>query len=180
LTLFCHSNRADPSLPWSGSIEKWGPLLAPLRDLFAAISFAFVGLSVDPSTIPPALTAALVLAALGAVTKLVTARWGGRRAGLEPLERTRAGATLISRGEFSIAIAGLAASAGLEPRLTSVTVPYVMALAVAGPIAARLVEPLSSRMHRRFADGYRVRAKGGQHDERSRHQALHPHQGSCR
>ena len=28
-------------------------LLAPLRDLFAAIFFAFVGLSVDPGSIPP-------------------------------------------------------------------------------------------------------------------------------
>jgi CPA2 family monovalent cation:H+ antiporter-2 len=38
-------------------------LLAPLRDLFAAIFFAFVGLSVDPATLPVQAVPAFVLAA---------------------------------------------------------------------------------------------------------------------
>jgi CPA2 family monovalent cation:H+ antiporter-2 len=120
-------------------------LLAPLRDLFAAIFFAFVGLSVDPSSIPPALGVALALAAVGAFTKFATGWWGGQWASLGPRGRARAGATLISRGEFSIAIAGLAASAGLEPRLPTVTVTYVLVLAVIGPIVSRVVEPLAKR-----------------------------------
>ena len=37
-------------------------LLAPLRDLFAAIFFAFVGLSLDPGSIPPTLGVAMLLA----------------------------------------------------------------------------------------------------------------------
>src|SRR3712207_8209604 len=37
-------------------------LLSPLRDLFAAIFFAFVGLSVDPASIPPVLLPATALA----------------------------------------------------------------------------------------------------------------------
>ena len=36
-------------------------LVRPLRDLFAAIFFAFIGLSVDPSTIPPVLGIAVLL-----------------------------------------------------------------------------------------------------------------------
>ncbi|MGH2555716.1 MAG: cation:proton antiporter [Actinomycetota bacterium] len=125
--------------------ESARELLAPLRDLFAAIFFAFVGLSVDPSSIPPVLGVALALAAVGALTKFATGWWGGRWAGLGPRGRARAGATLIARGEFSIAIAGLAASAGLEPRLAAVSVTYVLVLAVAGPIASRVVEPLIQR-----------------------------------
>jgi len=120
-------------------------LLAPLRDLFAAIFFAFVGLSVDPSSIPPALGAALALAAIGVVTKFATGWWSGRWAGLGPRGRARAGATLIARGEFSIAIAGLATSAGLEPRLAAVSVTYVLVLAVTGPVVSRVVEPLIQR-----------------------------------
>jgi CPA2 family monovalent cation:H+ antiporter-2 len=129
-------------------------LLTPLRDLFAAIFFAFVGLSVDPSSIPPVLGVALALAAVGALTKFATGWWGGRWAGLGPRGRARAGATLIARGEFSIAIAGLAASAGLEPRLAAVSVTYVLVLAVAGPIVSRVVEPLIERtIERRRAVG---------------------------
>ena len=36
-------------------------LVRPLRDLFAAIFFAFIGLSIDPSTIPPVLWIAVLL-----------------------------------------------------------------------------------------------------------------------
>jgi monovalent cation:H+ antiporter-2, CPA2 family len=41
-------------------------ILAPLRDLFAAVFFVFFGLSTDPADIPPALVPALGLAAGGA------------------------------------------------------------------------------------------------------------------
>jgi CPA2 family monovalent cation:H+ antiporter-2 len=54
--------------------------------------------------------------------------------------RRRAGVALIARGEFSIVIAGLAVSAGLEPDLGPVAATYVLALAVTGPILARLVD----------------------------------------
>jgi CPA2 family monovalent cation:H+ antiporter-2 len=85
------------------------------------------------------------LAGVGALTKFATGWWGGGWAGLGPRGRARAGATLISRGEFSIAIAGLAASAGLEPRLATITVTYVLVLAVVGPIVSRVVEPVARR-----------------------------------
>jgi hypothetical protein len=39
----------------------------------------------------------------------------------------------------------LAGSAGLEPRLATVTVTYVLVLAVVGPIVSRVVEPLAKR-----------------------------------
>ena len=115
-------------------------LLRPLRDLFAAIFFAFVGFSVDPASIPPALGAAAVLALVGVGTKLATGWAAGRWAGLEAHERLRAGAALVARGEFSIAIAGLAAAAGLEPRLAPFSVSYVLILAIAGPIISRVVD----------------------------------------
>jgi CPA2 family monovalent cation:H+ antiporter-2 len=51
----------------------------------------------------------------------------------------RAGAALIARGEFSIVIAGLGVSAGLEPQLGPLSAAYVLMLAVVGPILARAV-----------------------------------------
>src|SRR5436190_4771336 len=114
-------------------------LLAPLRDLFAAIFFAFVGLSVDPATLPAQAVPALVLAAVTAVGKVLTGWWSAHRPGVDRNGRLRAGAVLIARGEFSIAIAGLGVAAGLAPRLASLTVAYVIILAVAGPLLARFV-----------------------------------------
>ncbi len=122
-------------------------LLSPLRDLFAAIFFLFVGLSVDPGDIPPVLGAAGLLAGVGVVTKFATGWIGARRMGVGPRGRARAGATLVARGEFSIAIAGLATAAGIDPGFEALAVSYVFLLAVAGPILVRVVEPiLESRL----------------------------------
>jgi CPA2 family monovalent cation:H+ antiporter-2 len=118
-------------------------ILAPLRDLFAAIFFVAFGLNTDPSTIPPVLGWALVLAVVTAATKMATGIWAAKRAGIARPGRFRAGATLIARGEFSIVIAGLAVASGAIPtELAALATAYVLILAVIGPVAARYVEPL--------------------------------------
>ena len=61
--------------------------------------------------------------------------------------RLRAGTALVARGELSIVIAGLAVAAGL-PAVGPVATGYVLVLAVTGPVLARFVEPLSSRLVR--------------------------------
>jgi CPA2 family monovalent cation:H+ antiporter-2 len=116
-------------------------LLAPLRDLFAAMFFFFEGLAVSPSGLPPTLPAALVLAAVGALTKFGTGWWAGRRAGLDRDDAIGAGILLIPRGEFSVAIAALGAA--VEPRLTPLAVSYVIVLAIVVPVAYRLFRPRS-------------------------------------
>jgi CPA2 family monovalent cation:H+ antiporter-2 len=121
-------------------------LLSPLRDLFAAIFFAFVGLSVDPSDIPPVLLAAGALALVGMVSKFATGWLGARGAGVKPRGRIRAGATLIARGEFSIAIAGLATAGGIDPDFEALAVTYVFLLAIAGPVAVRAADLFIARM----------------------------------
>jgi CPA2 family monovalent cation:H+ antiporter-2 len=122
------------------------PLLTPLRDFFAAIFFAFFGLSVDPSTLPEMLAAASLLAFVTAVTKFMAGWWAARSAGVGTRGRARAGTTMIARGEFSIAIAGLGVSVGIEPELGSLAAAYVLILAVLGPIAARLTDPVTERL----------------------------------
>jgi monovalent cation:H+ antiporter-2, CPA2 family len=118
-------------------------VLAPLRDLFAAVFFVFFGLQTDPEQIPPVLLAASLLAVAGVVTKVATGWWTARRAGIGTLGRFRAGAALIARGEFSIVIAGLAVAAGIEPRLGPLAASYVLLMAIIGPLAARVVEPVT-------------------------------------
>jgi CPA2 family monovalent cation:H+ antiporter-2 len=113
-------------------------ILAPLRDLFAAVFFVFFGLSTDPADIPPALVPALGLALVTMVTKMVTGYLAARRAGIAVPGRWRTGLTLLPRGEFSIVIAGLAVGAGVEPRLAPLATAYVLITVVIGPTLARL------------------------------------------
>jgi CPA2 family monovalent cation:H+ antiporter-2 len=117
-------------------------LLAPLRDLFAAVFFVFFGLHTDPGQLPPVLGIAALLAAAGIATKLASGWLAARRAGVASRGRLRAGAALVPRGEFNIVIAGLAVSAGINPRLGPLAAAYVLILAIAGPLIARGVEPL--------------------------------------
>ncbi|MFE0255779.1 cation:proton antiporter [Streptomyces sp. NPDC059010] len=121
-------------------------LLSPLRDLFAAVFFVFFGLNTDPATIPPVLLPALTLATVTTLTKIATGYWAARRAGIGRKGRWRAGGTLVARGEFSIVIAGLAVTAGIEPSLGPLATAYVLILVLLGPITARYTEPLATRM----------------------------------
>jgi monovalent cation:H+ antiporter-2, CPA2 family len=118
-------------------------ILEPLRDLFAAIFFVAFGLNTDPTSIPPVLGWALVLAVITAATKMATGVWAAKRAGIARPGRLRAGAALIARGEFSIVIAGLAVASGaVSAELAALATAYVLLMAVIGPLAARYVEPL--------------------------------------
>ena len=118
-------------------------ILEPLRDLFAAIFFVAFGLNTDPSSIPPVLGWALVLAVITAATKMATGIWAAKRAGIARRGRFRAGAALIARGEFSIVIAGLAVASGVVPdELAALATAYVLLMAIMGPLAARYVEPV--------------------------------------
>ncbi|GAA1799345.1 cation:proton antiporter [Actinomadura chokoriensis] len=126
-------------------------LLTPLRDLFAAVFFVFFGLRTDPGDLPPVLGVAALLAAAGIFTKMATGWIAARRAGVATTGRLRAGAALIPRGEFNIVIAGLAVSAGTNPRLGPLAAAYVLILAVAGPVLARGTEPLAARLRKHRA-----------------------------
>jgi CPA2 family monovalent cation:H+ antiporter-2 len=126
-------------------------LLAPLRDLFAAVFFVFFGLQTNPADLPPVAGAAIALAVIGLLTKFVTGWIAAGRAGIGTLGRARAGAALLPRGEFNIVIAGLAIAAGVSPRLGPLAAAYVLILAVSGPLLARAAEPVTRAFLRRRA-----------------------------
>jgi CPA2 family monovalent cation:H+ antiporter-2 len=115
--------------------EQTHRLLSPLRDLFAATFFFFFGLQIDPTSLPRALPAAILLGVVTAATKVLTGFWAARQSSVDRRGRLRAGMALVARGEFSIVIAGL--GAGLEPQLGPLSAAYVLFLAVLGPILVR-------------------------------------------
>jgi CPA2 family monovalent cation:H+ antiporter-2 len=111
-------------------------VLGPLRDLFAAIFFLAIGLTVDPKELLPMLPIALVLAAVSAATKLVTGIFAARRDGVARRGQLRAGTALIARGEFSLIIIGLVGVSGHD--VAALATSYVFVMAIAGPLLARL------------------------------------------
>ncbi|KAA5827169.1 cation:proton antiporter [Saccharopolyspora hirsuta] len=127
-------------------------MLEPLRDLFAALFFVVFGLNTDPSQIPPVLPVALVLAVITAATKVVTGWVASQMQGVGRMGRARAGAALVARGEFSIVIAGLAVASGaVSGELAALATAYVLLMAILGPVAARVVEPVARLVVRRPA-----------------------------
>jgi CPA2 family monovalent cation:H+ antiporter-2 len=123
----------------SGKVaQQASQVLTPLRDLFAAVFFVFFGLATDASELTAMLLPAAVLAVATMGTKVVTGYLAARRAGIGVPGRWRAGLALTPRGEFSIVIAGLALSAGVEPRLAPLATAYVLITVVVGPFLARI------------------------------------------
>jgi CPA2 family monovalent cation:H+ antiporter-2 len=120
--------------------ERARSLLVPLRAVFAGVFFIFFGFRIDPGSLPDAVVPAVLLAAVGGGTKFLTGWVVARRGGIGRRGRIRAGAALIARGEFSIVIAGIGVTVGIEPELGPLAAAYVLLLAIAGPIAARVAD----------------------------------------
>ncbi|MGW3353431.1 cation:proton antiporter [Nonomuraea rubra] len=112
-------------------------VITPLRDLFAAMFFVAIGLSVAPADLLPVLPAALALASVTGLTKVLTGRYAAARDGVGRRGRLRAGAALIARGEFSIVIVGL--TGPQLPTVAPLVAAYVLVLAIAGPLITRFV-----------------------------------------
>jgi CPA2 family monovalent cation:H+ antiporter-2 len=119
------------------SAEK---LLRPLRDLFAAIFFVFFGLMTNAADIPEVFIPAAILAFVTMSTKIATGYLAAKRAGIGRPGRWRTGLALMPRGEFTIIIAGLAVSAGVEPKMAPLAATYMLITVISGPVLARVTD----------------------------------------
>jgi CPA2 family monovalent cation:H+ antiporter-2 len=128
----------------SGPVQhRASALVQPLRDLFAAIFFVSFSLRIDPGDLPPVAIAAIGLAVASAATKVATGWYSARRTGVGARGRMRAGTVLVARGEFSIVIAELGVTAGLDSQLSSLAAAFVLLLASGGPILTRAADRLA-------------------------------------
>lgn len=118
--------------------ERARTVLIPLRDLFGAVFFVAIGLSVAPADLVPMLPAAVALAVVTALTKIITGAYAARRDRVARPGQLRAGAALIARGEFSLVIIGLAGTT--VESIGAVATPYVFVLASLGPLLARFAK----------------------------------------
>ena len=117
-------------------------VLAPLRDVFAAVFFVFFGLSTNPGTLLPVLPLALILVVVTSTTKVVVGFVAAKRAGVRRRGRWRAAVALIPRGEFSVVVAALAVGAGAEERLGPTTACYVLLTIVLSAVVHKLPDRL--------------------------------------
>ena len=122
----------------SGPVQhRAAALIAPLRDLFAAVFFLFFSFQIHPGDLLGALGIAAALAVVAVAAKFGAAWFAGRRAGVGARGRVRAGAALAARGEFSIVIASLGATLADGEDLGALAAAFVLITAAAGPILAR-------------------------------------------
>ena len=133
------------------SAHRARSVLSPLRDLFAAIFFLAIGLSVNPADLVPMLPAALALAVVTALTKVLTGQFAARREGVGRPGQLRAGTALIARGEFSLVIIGLVGTS-IEA-VGAVATPYVFILAIVGPVLTRFTGVAPRPARRATSDG---------------------------
>lgn len=128
----------------SGTVAETAvKVLGPLRDLFAAMFFVTFGLRTDPGNLLPVLPLAVLLVVLTSATKIGTGYVAARRTGVKRKGRWRAGVALIPRGEFSVVIATLAVTAGVEPKLGPLTAAYVLLSIVLAAGVQKLPDRLS-------------------------------------
>lgn len=118
--------------------ERARNVLIPLRDLFGAVFFVAIGLTVVPADLIPMLPAAIVLAVVTALTKVFTGAYAARRDRVARPGQLRAGTALIARGEFSLVIIGLAGTT--VESIGAIATPYVFVLASLGPLLTRFAK----------------------------------------
>jgi CPA2 family monovalent cation:H+ antiporter-2 len=125
----------------SGQIaESARTLLNPLRDSFAALFFVNFGLGVESSALVNMIVPAVLLAIVGAITKLGTGWTAAKMAGASRNGARRAAVSMVPRGEFSIVLAGIGVAAGVTGDLKSLVVSYVLILAIGGSLLVRFVK----------------------------------------
>ena len=125
-------------------------LVLPLRDAFAALFFFTFGLTIDPgdagAVAVPVLVAVLLSVLLNVVAGLIAARVEG----LDRVAAANVGLTILGRGEFSLILATLGVTAGLDERLGPFVALYVFVLAVLGPVLAARSEVISRLLPERL------------------------------
>ena len=132
-------------------VERLERLLEPIRDVFAAVFFVWIGLVTDPLVFTGVLGLVFLAVVLTAPTKLLSGYLGGRIYGLSVRQSTRVGLGMTTRGEFSLIIATLALSGAgttlAEPVAQTIyafAVGYVLVMSVVGTMLMQYSAPIEA------------------------------------
>jgi len=141
----------------TGQVERIERLLEPVRDVFAAVFFVWIGLETDPQLVAGVAGLVLVAVVVTTPTKLASGFLGGRAYGLGPRRSMRVGLGLVTRGEFTLIIAAVAlqgAGGTLSPTvatdISAFAVGYVLAMSVLGTLLMQYSSPFERLAAARF------------------------------
>jgi len=117
-------------------------LLEPVRDVFAAVFFFWIGLVTDPALFPGVAALVVVAVVVTTPTKFASGFWGGRIYGLSDRRSTRVGLGMVIRGEFTLIIASIVITAAAPDvgtiaaetarQLNAFAVGYVLVMSILG------------------------------------------------
>lgn len=130
--------------------ERIEHLVMPMRDFFGALFFFSFGLTIDPFGLGGAVGPALVAVVVSLIANVVAGILAGRSAGLSHRASTNIGLTIVSRGEFSIIVANLAAAGGLLASLQPFAALYVLVMAVIGPLLTKESKAIFNLLNKIF------------------------------
>jgi CPA2 family monovalent cation:H+ antiporter-2 len=138
-------------------LERLERLLEPVRDVFAAVFFVWIGIETDPALVLGAAGLVAVAVLVTTPTKLVSGYLGGRVYDLDPRRSTRVGLGMVTRGEFSLIIAAVAleGAGGTLPTavaqdISAFAVGYVLAMSVLGTVLMQYSAPFERFAVARF------------------------------
>jgi CPA2 family monovalent cation:H+ antiporter-2 len=125
-------------------------LVLPLRDAFGAVFFFAFGLSIDPGSVRGVIVPAASAVALTLVLAIAAGVGVARINRFDRVAAAGLAFVVAARGEFSLVLVALAATAGLDDRLGPFVAVYVLTLAVVSPILASRSTTLARLIPRRL------------------------------
>jgi monovalent cation:H+ antiporter-2, CPA2 family len=134
-------------LAGSRAAERIERLVLPLRDTFAAAFFFAFGLTIDPGDVGEVAVPVAVAVLLSLALNVAAGRAAARLNGYGRQASLNIGLTVLGRGEFSLILATLAVSAGLDARIGPFVALYVLVLAVLGPLLSGLSPAIGRRLY---------------------------------
>ncbi|MBG6213079.1 MAG: cation:proton antiporter [Cryobacterium sp.] len=121
----------------------------PLRDIFAAFFFLNFGLALDMAQFGSVIVVVLIAIVMTFLLSLFSGALLAWLHKMGPREALNTAAIFVNRGEFTLILATLSVSAGLDPRLQPFAGLYVLVMAILGPLFAANSEKIGSVLRRR-------------------------------
>ena len=121
----------------------------PLRDIFGAFFFLNFGLALNIAEFGSVVGIVLLAVGMTFVLSLASGMLLARLHKMGPREGLNTAAIFVNRGEFTLILATLSVSAGLDPRLQPFAGLYVLVMAILGPLFTANSERIGAALRRR-------------------------------
>lgn len=121
----------------SDLVERLERLLAPLRDIFAALFFFSIGVTTNLLVVVDVGLLLIIAVLASTIVKIGSGYASGRAYGLTGRRSMRVGLGLVPRGEFSLIIATLAAAStvpSVRETVPAFAVGYVLVMSIIGSL----------------------------------------------